>query len=322
MSRCCHPAPDQSAAWTINPLPQTEVRRLKRNKEAPLLVYYCKGLTQSISPSSASDMAEGCSARSTVYPPLSLLRISHHCFARRSTSMQTAHSNRLPVPSQLCDYKEAQHLCEGGSMAAPRSLLTSVLTLSAPRVHTGALETLCWVGVMLDNCREKRMHMKGHMIWSQQHERKSMTVCTQRKCQVLSFLSHSTTFQRTQSSPQHLHNSFKHFLKRKTLHKSLPGDYSQPLSSWHLTNSSSLYGWCHFLFTNSKKDKIHPPSRHLHSKTILKLHETQHLLFHWSLLCITKKENSRFPIFYITFFVILHETNINMIDLWTDKILS
>lgn len=42
-----------------------------KKKEAPLLVYYCQGLTQSISPSSASDMAERSSARSTASPPAS-----------------------------------------------------------------------------------------------------------------------------------------------------------------------------------------------------------------------------------------------------------
>lgn len=38
--------------------------------DAPLEVYYCHGLTQSISPSSGSDMADGSSARSTASPPL------------------------------------------------------------------------------------------------------------------------------------------------------------------------------------------------------------------------------------------------------------
>lgn len=85
------------------------------------MVYYCQGLNQSISPSSASDMAEISSARSTVYPPASC---SASCFPDspwRSTSTPTSSFGQTTcVPSQLCE--EAPHLCEGGSMAARRSL--------------------------------------------------------------------------------------------------------------------------------------------------------------------------------------------------------
>ncbi|KAM3622079.1 uncharacterized protein V6R79_020130 [Siganus canaliculatus] len=66
-------------------------------------------------------MAVRCSARSTAAPPVSRSAYRAAVFARRSTSMSRAHSDRLPVfPSQLCE--EAPHPSEGGSVAAQCSL--------------------------------------------------------------------------------------------------------------------------------------------------------------------------------------------------------
>lgn len=93
------------------PLCEQSIRWYKRRrscsifffkKEAPLLVYYCQGLTQSMSPSSASDMAKISSARSTAYPLFFLFRTSPQCFTRRSTSMPWAQSDRIPVLPVSC----------------------------------------------------------------------------------------------------------------------------------------------------------------------------------------------------------------------------
>lgn len=95
----------------------------KRKQDARLLVYCYQHLTQSISPSSASDMAESSPARPTAASSVccSTYRASHRCSAEGSTSTQRPHSDRLPVfPSQPCG--EALHLSEGVSIAAKRPL--------------------------------------------------------------------------------------------------------------------------------------------------------------------------------------------------------
>lgn len=122
---CCHPARNQTGTHRcVNPLAQAKVKQLhfkkEKKKEATLLVYYCHGLTQSISPSFASDMAERSSARCSASPRVSCSAYRTRS-PRRSTSLPRARSVWLPVfPSQLCG--EAPHLSGSGSMAAPRCL--------------------------------------------------------------------------------------------------------------------------------------------------------------------------------------------------------
>lgn len=111
----------------------------------------------------------------TIYslPAGFLLRILHHCSARRSTSTPKAHSDGLPVfPSQLCE--EAPHLSEGGSMAAQRSLPHPFNSFSTALTKTGwALLLGCtnmgrWVN-------RSRGHMK---VQSQQREKNLKTLQT------------------------------------------------------------------------------------------------------------------------------------------------
>ncbi len=98
------------------------------------MVYYCQGLTQSISPSSASDMAERSSARPTASPPGS-------CSAyRAAVSPEDQQVRREPV--------RTDYLCSPVSCARRRRIPLKVdpwqpgalfhisLTLSAPRAST------------------------------------------------------------------------------------------------------------------------------------------------------------------------------------------
>lgn len=136
---CCHPAlnqtcayrsvDNQSAATNGDESVAFKKKEKKKEKEAPLLVYYCQGLTQSISPSSASDMAERSSSAPSTLPRR---RIPAPHFARRSTS-----TPREPV--------RTDYLCFPVSCVRRRRISVKVdpwqlgarfhicLTLSAPR---------------------------------------------------------------------------------------------------------------------------------------------------------------------------------------------
>lgn len=76
---CCHPGLNQTSTYRsannqsagTNGDEAEAFKKTKTGGAVMLLVYYCQGLTQSISPASASDMAERSSARSTAPPPAS-----------------------------------------------------------------------------------------------------------------------------------------------------------------------------------------------------------------------------------------------------------
>lgn len=141
---CCHPALNQTDTYRSvnNQSAGTNADEAVEffKKEAPLLVYYCQGVSQSISPSSVSDMAEWYPQHDL--PPIPagflLLHIGpHHCFpSRRSTS----------TPSQAGSPVRTDYLCSQsavwGSAASLRRWIRSSsaplyhiwLTLSAPRL--------------------------------------------------------------------------------------------------------------------------------------------------------------------------------------------